>query len=156
MSKCCGLYESEYQYGLRMEKLLHPIFNNIFNKQFKETDKFCVYDFFKDNIFLELKSRKVSLNTYPTTIVGMYKIKETMKMKKLHPERDYYYFFKFIDNDKKLYYWKFDEKELEEEIGNNTFYIRDVVRRDRPEKKPVPHLNIPCRFLTEIKYTDNI
>jgi len=109
MSKCCGLYESEYQYGLRMEKLLHPIFNNIFNKQFKETDKFCVY-----------------------------------------------YFFKFIDNDKKLYYWKFDEKELEEEIGNNTFYIRDVVRRDRPEKKPVPHLNIPCRFLTEIKYTDNI
>ena len=47
--------ESEYQYGLKQEKILHPIFNNIFSKEFEETDKWCEYDFIKDNIIIELK-----------------------------------------------------------------------------------------------------
>ena len=150
MNNCCGFYLSEYEYGLKWEQILHPVFNDIFNKEFKDTDKFCVYDFFKDNIYIELKSRKIKKDAFPTTIVGMYKINHTKSMVTHNPNKEYYYFFKFIDDDEHLYYWKYNEEDMED------WKITNIQRRDRKNKKPVPHLNIPIDKLTKIKYTDNI
>jgi hypothetical protein len=136
--------ESEYQYGLRMEKIHHPIFNDIFKKEFDETDKWCEYDFVKDNIYIELKSRKCKKDTFPTTIIGMSKIKKYEEILKKKPESKIYIFVNFLGD---LYYWLYKE---------NNYTITNIQRKDRKYLPGVPHLNIPIEDLTKIKYTDNI
>lgn len=137
--------ESEYQYGLRQEKLLHPVFNNIFNKQFEETDKWCEYDFFKDDIYIELKSRKCKYETFPTTIIGTSKIDKYKEILRKDPNKKIYIFVNFLGD---LYYWLYTPE--------NDYKITEIKRKDRSYLPGVPHLNIPIEDLTKIKYTDKI
>ena len=136
--------ESEYQYGLRMEQIHHPIFNNIFDKVFDETDKWCEYDFIKDNIYIELKSRKCKKDTFQTTIIGISKIKKYKEILKKNPDAKIYIFVNFLGD---LQYWLYKE---------NDYDISYIKRKDRRNLPGVPHLNIPIEDLTKIKYTDNI
>ena len=136
--------ESEYQYGLRQEKILHPVFNKIFNKEFEETGKWCEYDFIKDKTIIELKSRKCKYETFPTTIIGMSKIIKYKEILRKDPEKKIYIFVNFLGE---LYYWIYKE---------NNYDIKDITRKDRKNLPGVPHLNIPIEDLTKIKYTDKI
>jgi len=137
--------ESEYQYGLRMEKIHHPIFNNIFNKKFIDTDKWCEYDFYKDDVYIELKSRKCKKDTFPTTIIGMSKIEKYKEILRKKPDCKIYIFINFLGD---LHYWLFNPE--------NNYDITNITRKDRKHLPGVPHLNIPKDDLTKIKYTDKI
>ena len=126
--------QQEYEYGLKNEHLLKPVFDKFFGKEFKETKQYDTYDFVGDEITIELKSRKTCYNKYPTTIVGMNKIDKIKEGEKV------FFFFKFIDG---LYYWKYTD---------NDYDIINIQRRDRPLTKPKPHLSIPIKDLIKLEY----
>ena len=69
----------------------------------KDEDKFSIFDWHnKDKtIFVELKSRRLYKDKYPTTMIGTNKIKFCNDTTK-----SYYFFFKFFDG---LYYIKYDK-----------------------------------------------
>lgn len=69
----------------------------------KDEDKYSIFDWHnKDKtIFVELKSRRLYKDKYPTTMIGLNKIKFCNDTTK-----SYYFFFKFFDG---LYYIKYNK-----------------------------------------------
>jgi hypothetical protein len=98
------------------------------------TQEFHPYDYknISGNLFVELKCRNCLKNTYPTTMISMYKIN------KMKPENEYYFFFNFHDG---LYYWKYTI---------NTFDIKTGGRYDRGNPELNKYLFIPVNKLTSV------
>ena len=84
----------DLEYGLKKEDEVLPIIREYFKRDIsKATDKYSKYDY-KDDIYkYELKSRKNSINTYPTVLINA---------DKANPNT--YLLFNFTDG---LYYIKF-------------------------------------------------
>jgi hypothetical protein len=93
----------------------------------KDEDKFSIFDWHnKDKtIFVELKSRRLYKDKYPTTMIGTNKIKfcnDTIK--------SYYFFFKFFDG---LYYIKYDKdlfKDFDIKYNVKINYRNDVNKNE--------------------------
>lgn len=58
-----------------------------------QTDTFHPFDYFHDNTFFELKSRRCNHDTYPDTMIGHNKIKYALD----NPQFNYVFLFKFMD-----------------------------------------------------------
>tara|TARA_R110000823_G_scaffold285392_1_gene403837 strand:- start:857 stop:1282 length:426 start_codon:yes stop_codon:yes gene_type:complete len=90
--------------GNRGERLVIEYLNNL--ERFKD-DQFKVFqyqyntfDLRNSEIVVEVKCRRVSKNQYPTTMIGMNKIKEAS----MNPHINFDFFFVFTDG---LYKWTF-------------------------------------------------
>ena len=91
--------------GDKAEARLFPHFKDIFDDSLvRSKDKFSLFDFYGDDVIIELKSRNICKDTYPTTMIGMNKINECLKDKS---DKRYYFIFEFNDG---LYYWRFTKK----------------------------------------------
>ena len=123
-------YDSE----LETLELLKEYFKD---KKLKKTrEKYCEYDFYSKTKRIELKTRNNTIYTYPTTMIGVNKIKNAESF-----EGDYYFAFKFKDG---LYYIKYDKKLFE------TFEIKLGGRCDRYRIEQKLYYFIPIENLTEI------
>lgn len=71
--------KKDIQFGLEQEcKIINNIkvfFND--NNVVKDNDRYAPFDFIGDDCLYELKSRRVSHNTYPTTIFPKHKLDKT-------------------------------------------------------------------------------
>lgn len=123
----------EYQYGLKKEIELKPTLENWFGVTLKETKKWASFDFEGEGIIIELKSRRNTKDRYPTTIVGMNKVK------KIAPNTRVVFAFNFTDG---LWIWEYEE---------NDFEVVNIQRRDRRNIPPKPYLSIPIEVLTKIE-----
>ena len=91
--------------GEKAEIRLFPHFKEIFDDSLvRSTEKYSLFDFYGDDVIIELKSRNYSKDRYPTTMIGMNKINECLNDKS---NKSYYFVFEFTDG---LYYWRFTEK----------------------------------------------
>ena len=117
---------------------LSSFFKTIF---IKDENKYAIIDWFNksNTIYLELKSRRLNHNDYPTTIIGVNKINYCKD-----PTKTYYFAFSFLDG---LYFIKFD-KEL--------FKTFEIKREKIKYRSDVGHIeikdniHIPIKFLTKI------
>ncbi len=129
-------------FGFQKETELKQTIEKHFNCDFDHTDKYHPYDFInKDKkIMVELKSRNNSYSKYPTTMIGMNKIKYGM-------ESDYtcYFLFNFTDG---LYYYKLSDKTIVE------CDISKGGRKDRGRLEYNQYLFIPTVLLTQISSCD--
>jgi hypothetical protein len=93
-------FESDYKLGINNEKKFQKLMKNKFKINLKETDRYCFYDFYEPNknIILELKSRKIKKNAYPTTIFGYNKIEKFRKMNQKYGGK-YKFIFVFAYED---------------------------------------------------------
>jgi len=92
-------YHADYLFGTANQKRVYPILKQHFGDDLKETVKqYCKYDFYNDNAFFELKTRKVSKTCYPTTLLTCNKIQDCSKAQ--------YFLFSFTDE---LCYIKYDK-----------------------------------------------
>jgi len=99
-------------FGLSNEVAVHKQIENTLGISLLKTGgKYDPYDFYDlNNTFVELKSRRIKHNQYPTALVGQNKIQ------KIQEGNHYYFFFSYEDG---LYYIKYDKALFD------TFHIQD-------------------------------
>jgi hypothetical protein len=114
----------DIEFGLSKEKTYFEEIKDKLDRTLKQSDnRYSLFDFFGDNSYVELKSRKVKHNQYPDTMVGYNKIEFAEKS----PSNKVYFVFSFTDG---LYYYQFNK----EHIGNG-IRIDYGGRTDRGEMK---------------------
>ena len=91
---------SDLQFGTHHENTLFPTICREFGEDLKKTTGYATFDYEDGRTQVELKSRRCCMNRYPTTMVGMNKIRSAAKS-----SRRSVFCFKFTDG---LYYWDYD------------------------------------------------
>ena len=125
----------DYHYGINKEIQLLPQLQSFLNDNtIYKLENSNVFDFKGDNKFIELKSRNNNYSKYPTTMIGLNKIKKASTL------QEYVYFF-FCFNDG-LYYWLYD-KECELEI-------KKAGRFDRGRPEINEYCFIPIELLQKV------
>ena len=96
--------------GLAMEDTLKPLFETKFGF-LNKTKHYHSFDFENNDVLIELKTRNVNWLRYESLMFSMKKIKY---LRNNNITKDAYIFWKLNDG---LYYWKYNEEELEVMIG---------------------------------------
>ncbi len=93
------------------------------------------FDFYnkENDIYFELKARRVKHNTYKTTMIGLNKYLEAQKLKTV------YFIFSFEDGD---YFYKYNE--------SDKFEIAIGGRNDRGKLEYKDYVYIPTNILIKI------
>jgi len=125
----------DYHYGINKEiQLLPQLQIFLIDNTIYKLENSNVFDFKGDNKFIELKSRNNNYSKYPTTMIGLNKIKKASTL------QEYVYFF-FCFNDG-LYYWLYDKDcELE---------IKKAGRFDRGRPEINEYCFIPIELLQKV------
>jgi hypothetical protein len=110
---------NDLSFGLKKEITELERIKNRFSKSLKRTNTFFEFDYVSPECYVELKSRRNKLNTYPDTMVGKNKMDYAETA-----DRPVYFVFSFIDG---LYFWKYNK----EDITNNNVIFRVGGRSDR-------------------------
>ena len=140
-------YEIDINYGDRCEKIVIEKLQNFFNNKLTKLDYYNNFDFIDDKqeIYIELKSRRCKIDTYDTSMVGMNKINMAKIMTR--KKKDVYFCFYFTDIDystAELYYWKYNNQEL------NQLIFKDGGRLDRNQREIKKYAYIPTNLLIKI------
>jgi hypothetical protein len=136
--------------GLRNEERLFPLIKELYGDDLNKIDgMFAPFDYQSPTKLIELKSRNLNHNKYPTTMVGYNKI----ELAKLERDRKVIFLFAFYDG---LYEWEYTDKNFEEIGGvgcvlSRPGYVNTSNTYFNPNKE---HLYIPVDKLikrSEIK-----
>lgn len=124
----------DYRFGKSQEDLILPRVKNFFKEaELKSTDKFSKWDFEGEHTVYELKSRNVTKNTYPTTILPADKV---------GCDKEQVFLFNFTDG---LYYIKYNAEQF-------ATFAKNPFRRWRAgvNDKEKPYFHIPIETLLAI------
>ncbi len=91
-------FEGDYIFGEKQQEIIKPILEKTFGSLISN-DRYSKYDFENDNYYIEVKTRKNSYYTYPTTLLTCNKITNT--------DKTLIFIFNFTDG---IYYIEYDEK----------------------------------------------
>jgi len=119
-------FADDYQFGTAKEIPTLPILENYFNTPLTHRGGYAAFDY--DNaalrsnnvLHIDLKSRRIRHDQYPTAIIGANKVEIAEK----NPSRTYWFIFKYIDG---LYGIKYS-KEVFDGLEHS-----DFSRNDRPD-----------------------
>ena len=95
---------NDLDFGLKKEISEIEKIRNKFSNRLKPTYNFFVFDYVSPECYVELKSRRNKLNTYPDTMVGKNKMDYAETA-----DRPVYFVFSFIDG---TYYWKYNKEDI--------------------------------------------
>ena len=116
MYKSSAQYKKDYSDGVKAENKCKEPLEKVFGKLIP-TGRYCFYDYENENYIIELKSRNINHNQYPTAMINHSKI---IKWKKKCPHKQFISAFLYKDG---LYYWKYNVDEIE--------YLGTTGRKDR-------------------------
>ena len=125
----------DLNFGLQQEDKLLPLIVSKYGDDIFKTDKMCRWDYESDTILIELKSRRVKKNTYPTTMIGKTKV-DLM----LNNGKRVIAIFKFLDGTFEI--------EITKEITGK-FDIREGGRCDRGRPELNQYYYIPIELLKD-------
>ncbi len=132
---------SDLVFGKLKEVEIKEILEGFFNTKLNTSSKYNLIDFYNDEIYIELKSRRNTYNKFNTTIIGSNKIDYVKTLNK-----KCYFVFCYLDG---LYYIEysnlFDSFDLCEEY---------IFRDGKKELKTNYH--IPIEYLKRINVTVSI
>jgi len=134
------LVKADFDYGIISEKKNIDILTDFFKtKLIKDPFRYAPFDFHNEekSMYLELKSRKINKNQYPTTIISQLKIDSIIKEN--IATRKYYFVFKYLDA---LCYIEYDKEVFKDFKVDDTYLQRGY-------KEKVCY--IPVNKLKEIK-----
>lgn len=136
-------FKSDYDFGTKKEVENLEKLNKFFKTKLKQNeDKFGLFDYISEDkkILVELKSRRVKHNQYPTALIGANKI-DSIEDKE---DVEAYLCFCYLDG---LFYLKYD-KEVFSKITK-----KDFTRYERSDYDDLPKLHyfIPYELMTKIE-----
>jgi hypothetical protein len=136
--------KEDLKFGLVSEEKELERLKKFFDKpQLKKVkEKYFVFDFACEDLYVELKSRRSTHDKYPDTMVGKNKIDYAK-----HTTRPVCFVFSFTDG---LYYWKYNESDIGENVTfrkggrfdrgraevSDYAYIKTSVLEKIPEEEP--------------------
>ena len=122
---------NDLDFGMKKEISELDKIRNRFSNSLKLTKNFFVFDYVSKECYVELKSRRNKLNTYPDTMVGKNKINYAETA-----DRPVYFVFSFIDG---LYYWKYNKEDIQN--GSVRFSVGGRCDRGRDEYKDYAYIS---------------
>jgi hypothetical protein len=122
---------NDLDFGMKKEISELDKIRNRFSNSLKPTKNFFVFDYVSKDCYVELKSRRNKLNTYPDTMVGKNKMEYAESA-----DRPVYFVFSFIDG---LYYWKYNKEDIQN--GNVKFSVGGRCDRGREEYKTYAYIS---------------
>jgi len=126
----------DLNYGSKFENELFEILKEKYNDV-----KFCKsnfeFDYIADNCYIELKSRRNTKNKYPTTMIGLNKIKLAKKL--FNEGHKIYFYFHFTDG---FYFYKYSP--------DDNFDVCNGGRCDRGKYEYKKYVYIPVCYLQNI------
>ena len=142
--------------GDRNESRLFPIIRELYGDDLNKIDgKFAPFDYQSPTKLIELKSRNLKYNKYPTTMVGYNKIELARKER----DRKVLFLFAFLDG---LYEWEYTDDNFESIGGmsavkdmagyikyNNTNFNPNKTHLYIPIDKLVKKSDFACSSLSE-------
>ena len=91
--KSYKVYKSNCEFGETNETDTLNILKKLYNLDIHQSkEKYCNFDFYSDDMIIELKSRRISSFTYKNTMIGMKKVNLMLE----NPKRSYL-LFKYTD-----------------------------------------------------------
>lgn len=133
-------FKSDYAFGSASEKSVLPTLNAYFNSDLLYRGGNSTFDYDNgSNLFVELKTRRITHDQYPTAIIGANKVDSASK----HPEHTYWFVYQYADG---LYGVKYDKDLFA------TFERRSYSRGDRPDfhNRPQECVFLPHKHLTKL------
>ena len=140
-----SIKQKDLKFGFKKEKTTKPILEYFFNVKLINTENYHTFDYASvdgapNTLMIELKSRRVKMNQYPTTMVGYNKIEKAIKLMKT--ENGGYQIYFVFDFDDCIAYYKFTR------LYND--YKRKGGRRDRGKAEIKDYYYIPITKLRTI------
>ena len=132
---------ADLSFGLEKESGCLPKLESIFGKLEHTKGLFSLWDYENTNVIIEIKSRRVSKNHYPTTIISQKKIDAMLK-----DPRESYAIFNFTDG---LWGYPIDEESLQ------YCCVADGGRSDRGSFELNSYCYIPTDKLVNIEKKNN-
>ena len=130
-------YHEDYLFGTANQIKIFPILKAHFGDQLMETKaQYAKYDFYTENQYFELKTRKNKKSQYPTTLLTCNKIIN------LKEGEEQYFVFHFTDE---LCYIKYDK------VLFDTFQ-RNKYSRENKVEDMTDYIFIPIDALKSIQY----
>ncbi len=124
----------DYKFGKKNEMLLFNILKNKFDDKLKFSDsKYSIFDYYSDDFYIELKSRKCNITDYKSTMVSKNKFDFAESMK----DKQFIFVFKFINDD--IYYWIYNNDDINN--GMVKFSIGGRNDRNKDEYKDYAFIN---------------
>ena len=125
-------------YGTSREVSLHNQIEELVGDTVERKGGMSIFDYTNktNTIYVELKSRRIRHDEYPTALIGLNKVEFCSD-----PNVDYYFAYSYLDG---FYYIKYD-KELFATFEVNTSYKRGD-REDCPNR-PSAIVYVPVKYL---------
>ena len=138
MIKTPGTEDYDRTMGDSFERKIQPTLEGIFGPLTRrsDTDKFDVFDFSNDRVFIDVKSRRNTKRKYPTTMVGENKVLKGLNL--IMRGYEVYFVFGFTDVN---CIWKLDREQYE---------VRHGGRMDRGNPEIKSYCYIPVKYLGDI------
>jgi len=138
MIKTPGTEDYDRTMGDSFEQKIQPTLEGIFGPLTRrsDTDKFDVFDFSNDRVFIDVKSRRNTKRKYPTTMVGENKVLKGLNL--MMRGYEVYFVFGFTDVN---CIWKLDREQYE---------VRHGGRMDRGNPEIKSYCYIPVKYLGDI------
>jgi hypothetical protein len=131
---------ADLSYGISREVSLHNQIEELVGDSIERRGGMSVFDYSNKakTIYVELKSRRINHDQYPTALIGLNKVEFCS-----NPEVDYYFAYSYLDG---IYYIKYD-KDLFATFEVNTSYQRG----DRADchNRPSAIVYVPVKHLTK-------
>lgn len=140
MSKHMPTFKDDYEFGTHHEEKNIGLISKVFNKNLVRRGGMATMDYDDGGCFyLELKSRRIKHNQYPTTLIGANKV----KFAEQDPSRECWFCWNYTDGIWGLKY----KKEL-----FDTFEHGEFSRGDRPDhhNRPQEVYWIPHKHLQRL------
>ena len=135
-----NIKKADINFGLTNETIVMEQLNKHFNIELQTLGTYSEFDFIdtKSSTVYELKTRRVNVNSYNTTMIGLNKIKFIQS----RPEYNAYFVFKFNEG---VYYIKYDNDLFKK------FMTKVSGRTDRGKNEFSPYIYIPVNLLTKLE-----
>ena len=103
--------QADLKLGFQSEKDIHHILETKFGllkntSDNKDMGMYYAFDKYNDKCFIEIKTRRINHNQYPTLMFGLNKYEKGCELIKKNPSLRIFYMWKCYDG---LYYWEHDE-----------------------------------------------
>lgn len=134
---------NDIKFGSKSENDVYELLKKNFKDLQKSSNKYSIYDFYNDDTYIELKTRRNKKDQYKTSMLGNNKIKFFLK----NNDKNTFLFFNYTDG---LFYMPLTNENIKE------CYVKKGGRWDRGKDETCDIFFIPNHLLSPYHTLDTL
>ena len=137
------IQKKDLRYGYQSESDIHEFLETYFGKLQNTKDnqdmgEFYEFDKYNENVFIEMKTRRIKHNQYNSLMFGKNKLNKAKKLKEENPLIRVFFLWRCLDG---VYYW---------ELDSSTYDIKFSGRTDRGKDERADLVHVATKDLTSL------